>query len=242
MPRWRAVWKMAGFSWRGEWKGFLLTLALALYVGWLVSMMLGDIMQRDRDSATSLEIVLDWMYLLLFPAFGQCMNRSSFRIMREDVFTRQVAHWRTLPIPLSTIIQARLLRSILLIPVLGVIFVLLQYSVTAEFRELLSPGGWLAFVWIWICYGLAINALLIWLELGCSGKWYMLIYSVVMLVSGLLAGGLKLFDINLVNGTIDQIAAGHYGWLPAVTLLSALLLFAGYRLTLRRMQHRAYHF
>jgi len=241
MTGWRAVRKIAGFNWRRERFGLAFMLLFVIYVGWLVGMLLGDWLIGSRI-AQSISISTDWMYLLVFPAFGQCMNRTSFRIMREDSYSRQLAYWRTMPIPLTSIIQARLLRSVICILAFGVLFGFLQYGISSELRVLLGPGEWLAFTWIWICYGLAMNALLLWLEMGLSGKRYMWIYWGVMVFSGLVAAGLSTQGVSLVGGTIDWVASGHYGWLPVFTLLAVVVLIAGYRLTLNRMRLRSYYF
>lgn len=237
---WKAVRKLAGFQWRREWPGLVFTLVFALYVGWLAGMLHGDA-AKDRETEMPLSLAVDWLYLLMFPAFGQCMNRTSFRIMREDTHTRQIAYWLTMPIPLQVIVQARLLRSALFVPGFGLLFSFLQYAFAPELRAMLGPGEWLAFSWLWICYGLIVNALLVWLEMGMSGKGYMWTYWGIMAASGLAVAGTALAGVAIVGGTIDRIAAGHYELLLLSTLLAAAAFAAGYRLTLRRMRHRSYH-
>lgn len=238
---WKAVRKLTSFQWRHEWPGLVFMLAFALYVGWMVGMMLGDAAE-DRDPAMSLTVALDWFYLLMFPMFGQSMNRTSFRIMREDTYSRQIAYWRALPIPLTAMVQARLLRSVLFVPGFGLLFSFLQYALAPELRALLGPGEWLAFAWLWICYGLIMNALLVWLEMGMSGKGYIWIYLGIMAAYGLVVAGTALAGVAIVGGTIDRISAGHYGFIPVLTLLAVAALTAGYQLTLRRMRRRAYYF
>lgn len=241
MTGWRAMRKLMGFQWRHEWPWLVVTLAFALYVGWLVGMMLGDAL-GDRDWEIPMVITVDWLYLLMFPAFGQCLHRSSFRILREDTHTREIGYWLTMPIPLTAIVKARLFRCLLFVTGLGLLFSYLQYVLAPELRAALGPGEWLAFTWLWICYGLIMSALLVGLELGISGKGFMWAYWGIMAVSGLIVAGTAMLGVGLVGGTIEWIAEEQYGWLPVFTLLAAVALWAGYRLTLRRMRHRSYHF
>jgi len=238
---WKAVRKLAKLQGRQEWPGLVFMLAFCLYASWLVGMMLGDAAEKG-DSALSLNAAIDWLYLLMFPVFGQCVSRTSFRIMREDTHSRQIAYWRTLPIPLPAIVQARLLRCVLFVTGFGLLFSFLQYAFSPELRALLGPGEWLAFVWLWVCYGLIVNALLIRMEMGMSGKRYMWTYWGMMAVYGLIVAGAAFADVAIVGETIDWIKTGHYGYVPALTLLAAAALFAGYQFTLRRMRHRPYYF
>lgn len=241
MSGWKAVRKLAGFQWRQEWYGFFFMLALGLYVGWMVSMLMGDAAEQN-GVAMPMATAIDLLYLVMYPAFGQCMNRTSFRIMREDTYTRQIAHWRTLPIPLTAIIQARLLRCVLFVPGLGLLFTYLQYAFAPELRVLLGLGEWLAFAWLWVCYGLIMDALIVWLEMGTSGKAYMWTYWGIMAAYGLAVVITALNGVTLVGETIELIANGQYGWLLAFTVLAAAALAASYRLTLRRMRRRPYYF
>jgi len=241
MSGWRTIWAIEKFGWRREWSGLLLMLASTLYVGALIGFAMGEALVGDADSKIG-GVLVDWMYMMMFSVFGMCSNRTTFRIFREDFYTRKIACWRTMPIPLAAIVGARIARALVLVPGIGFLFLLLQYGFAAEVRARLSLGEWLAAGWLWICYGLAMSALLIWLELGVSGKRYMIAYWAMLAVIGLAAVGAAIGGVHLIAWTIDQASAAHYAWLPVFTLAAAAALFAGFRLTQNRMRHRSYYF
>lgn len=243
MPGRKALWSIAELHWRWHWGSHLLMLGFALYIGWLVGAILVDTLESDKREFV-LNLTIDWLYLMMFPLFGQCSS-NSFRIVREDTITKKLAFYRTLPIPLETIVRARLFRIILLIPLFGLLSLLTQYGIAASIRELVPFSQWIAFGLMWICYGLVVGAVLLWFELGTSGKRFMTVYWCFVALSGIAAGCLSLAGTPLVNSMLAQIASGSSGiyiWLPSAALAAALALAAGYRLALNRMRHRAWHF
>ncbi|WP_123043209.1 hypothetical protein [Cohnella candidum] len=241
MSGWKAAWAMAMFGWRKEWLGMLFTFLFALYCGGMTGVSLNELLS-DPAGSSGMFVMVDWMYLMVFPAFGLLMNRTAFKISRDDVYTKKIAHWRTMPIPLQTIVKARMLNALLMVPIIGLAFLLLQYGVSSALRDRMSLVGWLAAGFVWMCYAFAMNAVLIWLELGCSGKRYVWYYwgfvAACMIVSAILAFG----GVHLVRETMIQIDAGHYYILPAGLAIAAAALYAGYRLTLKRMRERSYVF
>ncbi|MBW5445535.1 hypothetical protein GE107_05590 [Cohnella sp. CFH 77786] len=240
MSDWKTAWRMARFGWRREWPGMVFTLLFALYIGWIVGFTLYALL-RERASFSMMHAVVDWMYLMMFPAFGLLMNRTAFAISRDDVYTRKLAHWRTMPIPPETIVKARMLNALLLVPAIGLAFLLLQYFISSTLRDQLTIMAWLAVGFIWICYALGMNAFLIWMELGCSGKRYVWLYWALMGVCMIVSAGLAFGGVHLVRGTIGEIKTGHYYWLPVSLLFAVSALYAGYRLTLQRLHLRPYN-
>lgn len=244
----KALWSLAELHWRRHWASLLFMLGFTMYISFLIGGILGDTLGDIPDSpreATVLDIAIDWMYLMMFPVFGLCASSSSFRIAREDTFTKKLAFYRTLPIPLEAIVRARLFRIVLLIPLFGVLSLLMQYGITASIREHVTLGQWITFGLTWICYGLAVGAVLLWFELGTSGKRFLAAYWCYIALCGIAAGCLSLLGTPLVNRMLAQIVAGSSGqyiWLLSAALAAALAFAFGYRLALNRMRRRAYYF
>ncbi|WP_276356243.1 hypothetical protein [Cohnella caldifontis] len=239
MRGWSAAWRMAQIGWKREWPGMLFTFLFAVYCGWIGGFTLGEIL-RYEDTIRSTYMITDWFYLLVLPVLGQLMNCTVFAISRGDIHTKKIAHWRTMPIPLETIAGTRLLNAVLLTAVNGLVFLGLQYAVSPAIREQLPLAGWLCAGLVWIGYALAVNAVLIWFELGCSGKVYVRFYWAFVGCCLLLSGVLTLSGVHLVRAVIREMQAGHYIWLVISPVAAAAALYAGYRLTLRRMRGRSF--
>lgn len=241
MTDWRAAWKLARFSWRRDWLGMLITCLFGVYVGWWMGVSLDELFNIEGKIPV-FDAMVDWMYLAMFPGFGVLMNRTAMGIGREDAYTKRIAHWRTMPIALEVIVKARYMTALLLVPVIGFIFLMIQYGVSGTVNERFKLLEWLAFGLIWMCYALAVNALHVWMELGMSGKQYIAYYWCFAAACAIVSAGMALMDISLLRLTANQVLAGRYAWIPLSLVLAAAALYAGYRLTLVRMRNRSYVF
>jgi hypothetical protein len=241
MTGWRSVWTIARFGWKRDWIGVLICFLFALYVGSSVGFTLQQLL-AENGKMDYMYLLIDWMYLMMFPVFGQLMNRTSFAVWREDVYTKKMAHWRTMPVPLKAVVQARILSTVIQVPVVGIAFLALQYGISPALRDQLPATHWLAVGLIWICYSLGVNAVFIWLELGFTGKQFVIGILVFMLICVIVAGSSLLTHIHLFKGPMYLIRTGQYGWLPVFLLVTVAAIFAGYRATLKRMRNRSYVF
>jgi hypothetical protein len=243
MREWKSAWRMARFGWRRDWPGMLFTLLFAVYGGLICGFTLDSIIRNEETiEIRVLDVITDSMYLMVFPVFGQLMNSTAIFVMRSDIYSKKLAHWRTMPIPLKTIVSARWLNAVLLSIVNGLVYQLMQFAVSPAIREQLSWAGWLGAGFVWFGYSLAIQAAIIWMEMGVSGRRYVVFYWVFVGCCLLLAGALRLFDVKLVRAVMGELQAGHYFWLAASAAVAAAAMIAGYRLTLRRLRERSYVF
>ncbi|TJY40801.1 hypothetical protein E5161_16820 [Cohnella pontilimi] len=241
MTGWKAVWTIARFGWKRDWIGVMITFLFAMYVGGSIAFNLQYLL-TENEPLWAMNMLVDWLYLMTFPAFGCLMNRTSFAIWRDDVYTRRIAHWRTMPIPLASIVQARLLQSVFQLPLIGFPFLFLQYALSPGLQELVSPMQLAAVGVIWICYSVVVNTVLVWLELSTSGKRYVQGYLMFILLCVAAAVICRLADVQLFRETLKLIESGQYGWLPVFAVIAGACGYAGYRMTLRTMRNRPYVF
>jgi hypothetical protein len=241
MSGWKAVWAIARSEWKRERYGMLFTLLFALYGGGLCGFLLNALLGPD-DAPSVLYVMVDWMYLMMLPVCGLLFNRTAWAISRDDVYTKKLAHWRTMPIPAEKILQARLLQGIILVLVIGFAFLMLQYAIAPALREQVSITQWLAVGTIWLGYALLINGFFIWIEMGCSGKRYVRLYLTFMIVTMVVPVSLTLGGFHLFRYTLREIEAGHYGWMLLGFAAAIAALYTGYRATLARMRKRSYIF
>lgn len=243
LRHWQAVKHISVFLMKREWFGMAMTLLFALYMGSLLSFALNDFLEKDEPGRGGI-ILIDWMYLAMLPLFGQLMNRTGFTMWRDDYYTKRLAHWRTMPIPTATIVQARMLQMVVMLLLIGGIFLLLQYTFSPELRHLVSPLEWGGAGMLWICYALVINAVYILLELGYSGKQYVLfclIHMAVMVAVSLLMNWQGVYVYKGVLRLTETVESAVPG-IAVAALLAVLALWAGYRATLRRIERRSFHF
>ncbi len=241
MRGWRAVRMIIAFEMRREWTGVLVTFLFACYFGIIFSGSAIDPLDRS-GAARFYDGVRDWVYLFGFPLFGSMMNRTIFGYWRDDPFTRRIAHWRTMPIPLSAIVGARYAQAVLMTAVVGSGFIALQYAIHWGFRERVELSEWVAAGFVWVAYGFVIQSAYILLELGFAGKTFVKWYLGYSIVLALLCVLLAWQDVSVFDEVLAASTARPLVW-PAVALVAAVAaLWTGSRLTLRQMQRRRYTF
>lgn len=227
---------------RREWIGAVATLVFALYLGGVISFTIDGLL-GEEEIPVSLTGFVDWMYLTMFPCFGLLMNKSVFAMWRDDVYTKRIAHWRSMPIPLSAIIKTRILQSVIMLPVIGGAFILLQYTLAPELRDSVTLGQWFTAGLLWLCFAFIVNAVYIYMELGNNGKRYTLIYLGLMVVTAILVCLLTWQSVHLFSEVLrisksDQAPV----WIIFLVLLAIIANWVGYHLTLRRVRARSITF
>lgn len=241
MAGWRAVAALTRFELMREWLGIVMTLLFAVYGGVMCGMFLNDLYSEDEIPRTMYAFV-DWMYLFTTPALGLLFNRAAWTIHREDSYTKRIAYWRSMPIPLGVILKARFVQGAVLLAVASSIFFLLQYGMASSLREHVAFGQWLANGFLWLCYAAAANALLIWMEMGFSGKMYMICYCGFAALTLIVPILLNMADFHLFERTIEAVLSGQSYWmLPALAAAIAAVI-AGYKVILGVMKRRTYRF
>lgn len=243
MSQTQAIRFIGSYMARREWIGILVTLVFALYTGGFVSFMVDAMFFGDEEIPVVMIGMLDWIYLTMFPCFGTIMNKTAFAMWRGDIYTKRLAHFRTMPIPLTAIIKVRVLQSVVLLPVIGSSFLLLQYSLAPALRDTVTLGQWFTAGLIWMCFSFLVNALYTCLELGYSGKRYALVYITVMAVKAILVAILTWQGVHLFNEVL-QLAKSDQAmqWIVLFVLLAITATWAGYHLTLRRVRTRSINF
>jgi hypothetical protein len=238
----QAVRYIVAFLWKRERFGMLFTLIFALYIGGIISLTVDELLGGE-GAPESLNGLVDWMYLMMFPGFGLVMNRTTFGMWRGDVYSKRIAHWRSLPIPLSSIIQARLLQSSVMVPIIGAAYILLQYLLSPNLREALSTVQMLENWIVWVFYSYILNALFVLIELGYSGKRYVQFYFAIMGFTAIVTAILTWQGCHVFESVLQLTADGH-AWVAIIPLLILAILatWAGYHITLHRLRVRSITF
>ncbi|MBO9599695.1 MAG: hypothetical protein J7559_17960, partial [Cohnella sp.] len=219
----------------------IVAFAFSLYLGATMSLNANALFGSEADEIPSALIgIVDWMFLAAMPIMGSCMNRTIFSIWRDDSHTRRIAVLRAYPIPLPVIIGSRVAQSVLLAAINVTAMLALIYALSPNLRDSVSVTRWIAFDAIWICYSLIVGSALIWLELGHSGKRYVMNYLIGFAVVSAIVVALSWLSIHPF---MEVLAWTELDGSPAIVLGSlaaaASALWIGYRATIRKIRTRS---
>jgi hypothetical protein len=238
----QALNNFGAYLWKRERFGIIFTFLFAIYTGATISFSVNFIFGKE-EVPRILYGVIDWIYLTMFPFFGLVMNKSAFRMWQDDYYSKRLAYWRTMPIPLASIVRARFLQSLITLPIVGVVFILLQYAIAPNLREAVSLVQWLENGIVWLAYALIVNAFYVWLELGFSGKKYVLYYLGFMGLTAILSAVLTWQGIYLFQEALRLIHEGNGAALIVGLAVAAVAAtWIGHRETVKRIRRRSMTF
>jgi hypothetical protein len=129
-------------------------------------------LQMISDDNSWMYLFIDTIYVATLPSMGFAMDWKNLNYAKNDVFTKQLAWLRVMPISPKAIVIARYLQLFVTLIVPAVVFFGVQYLLSANLRNLIGPADYLAFVLIWLGYSLSLAAIYICCELGLPGKIY----------------------------------------------------------------------
>lgn len=182
--------------------------------------------------------VLDFLMMTSLSLIGFLFSRRSFNYIKEDSYTQMLFYYRTLPIPVETVMKSRILIMIVAFLINGVF---LFTTIRLLFDMDMNGLQYTAFVLTWMGYALSANGIFIFFEMNSSGRAYMWIT----------AGLVLLFGIGAVVGAISgfgltdysmQMSREHGVLSPLMwgTLIVGILLLAGFSvLAMRRLNRRS---
>lgn len=243
MSYWGALRVLFGQQWRWDRKGYIVALGFALYMGATMSFSANGIFGGE-DIPSELIGVIDWMFIAIMPIMGTCMSRTIFSIWRDDSYTRRIAVLRAYPIPVPVIIGARIAQSVVMVPFNVTAMLVVIYALSPDLRDEVSLLRWAAFGAIWICYSLIVNAAVVVLELGYSGKRYVLFYLIGIGTLTAIVIALTLWGVHPFLEVLGWTKQG--GGAAALVLCAigcaAAALWIGYKTTTRRLRERSIAF
>lgn len=204
------------------------------YMGVMISLM----MYGRSEQKEYLNPVMDFLLLTLLPLMGILFSKRSFSYIKQDSYTVMLFYYRTLPIPIVTVIKNRILYMVVAFFFNGVflfttIWLLLDLDMTGL--------QYTALILSWLGYATAINGIFIFWELTTSGWAYMWFSVLLVLLFGLTAAlpafygfGLTEYSMSMsrVHGLLSPVL-----W---VALLGGVLVLAAFcTLATRRLSRRS---
>lgn len=193
-------------SWKGAWVIFKKDLRNdRMYLFWnvifmvYISLMLGTFIGTRDGAEYVINPMSDFMMLMMVPFTGLFLTRRSFTYIRENSYTQMLRYYRVLPISVRTVLRSRLIQLGMAMLLNGSLFYSVLYLVMYLMNSMvLDFGAFLVFCFTWTGYSLLINGLFIFGELLMSGKMYLGLAFLLMLLLGGVAIVMNLFDVNLL--------------------------------------------
>ncbi|WP_027085983.1 hypothetical protein [Cohnella panacarvi] len=244
MSYWKALRLLSVQLWRWDKKGYIVAFAFSVYLGATMSLNANELFDGEADEIpTALIGIIDWIFLAAMPIMGSCMNRTIFSIWRDDSHTRRMAVLRAYPIPLPVIIGSRIAQSVLLAAINVTAMLALIYALSPDLRDNVSILRWIAFDAMWICYSLIAGSALIWLELGHSGKRYVMTY---LIGFGVVTAIVVAMSWLSIHPFLEVLAWTKLGGSLAIILgllaVAIAALWIVYRVTIRKIRTRSLAF
>ncbi|MGG6313143.1 hypothetical protein [Paenibacillus macerans] len=202
MDSWKDAWVIFYKDLRSDRLFLIWNVIFMLYI----SLFLGFMVRSSAETGFVLNPMADFLMLSMIPFTGFFFSRRSFSYLKEDSYTQMLRYYRTLPIPLKTIMRSRLIQLGAMMLFNGIIFYVVFYAI--GLRRELDLGGFIAFALTWTGYGLFINGAFIYYELLKKGKVYLWMSLVLMAVFGFTAYAIDWFGGNLMSFTMDY--SGRY--------------------------------
>lgn len=228
--------------WRWDRKGVVVAFAFSLYMGATMSFNM-NAMFSGGENPDAIAGIIDWLLVAIMPIMGMCMSRTIFSIWRDDSYTKRIAVLRAYPIPLPVIIGSRVVQSVVMIPFNVTVMLGLIYALSPDLREQVPGLRWMVFGILWICYSLIVNALILWLELGHSGRRYVSFYLIGIVTATAIVIALSWRGIHPFLEVLEWTKLDAA---PAIILCAIgcaiAALWLGYRATLRKIRTRSIAF
>lgn len=176
------AWFIIRSDFRGDKLRVLGTLVTAIiFIGYLSGMT--SLVANDVLGGQDQTMVTDFLFLSFIPLLGFTFTRRSMKYWSEDSYTRMLAYLRSLPIPLTVVLTRRKFQAIGSFTLNGVLFFGIVYMLSENFRKELAIPAFIAFALTWIGIGFIVSGLYIFIEYLFSGKVYLGLTVVIVMVS-----------------------------------------------------------
>jgi hypothetical protein len=232
---WQGAWRIAKYEFNLAWRGYLVTILVLAYTSFFTSVLLYAHLSSEISPLSAWG--LDLGYFCMLPLFGFLMDQTTFRYRREDTYSRKLAEWHTMPIGVGQIIAGRLMLLILVFIADWLLYFGVQYAAFEELRELLNPAEYVIYALTWFGYGVIASTLMVFMELGFSGRVYFgfcFIFVFFMLTVTLL---LTVNGKSAVMLTLEEAAGGHWE-IAAISVAAAAMAAGGFGALLHRRINR----
>lgn len=238
MNVWKGAWFLAKHELKKDrWKN-LFTLAL---VGYLLLFTVPMLLNKGDEDAASFNWAMDFIYLSLLPILGFCVNSSMKSYWKTDAYTNRMAQWRTMPISSKQIALGRMIQLVIILFLAQLIFFGLQYLFLALSGTDINIGSFVLYGLFWFAYSLTIATTYVYWELGHSGKAYLYISIIYIIIYLIATIGLALLHVeSLTLTTLQAVENGDWWIVIAIAAIAVLAVVIGTNRIESRLEKRSY--
>jgi hypothetical protein len=234
MNNWRGAFHILKFELKRDRLGFLFNIVFYTYL----VVVLTPITDVSEENARQIHWVKDLLYIALLPNMGFIMNYTIFRYWQDDLYSRRLVMWRTLPISVDQIVLARLMNLKLIMVLSWFYFFSLQYSLEAIFYKAPDLLPYIGQALFWLGYSVVISVTYAFWEICYSGKVFVIVSIPYIIVFGLITYLFFALDISIVYVVHEYVQLGNW-WPPLLAVLAgAGALWAGYLFITKRLKKR----
>lgn len=224
MNEWKQAYRLAAFELKASMKSFLLTLAFYIAMS-LIVMVSFDIYLEGKFK------FFDLLFLLIFFMFPSWMKSKEFQMqkMDGDLWTSpSIIMLQQLPIPRNIIVKSRfIIHAFCSFPFQLILFIAMPLM-SANFREMMTPTAYIAFVLIWLALSIAVGFIMAASEAGGNFKTKAIVKSFVYLVIGA-AAIYFLFVLLSDAGFIHWTMFLAMEWTLLSAAIAVVLILAGWK-------------
>ncbi|WP_059049799.1 hypothetical protein [Paenibacillus senegalimassiliensis] len=225
---WKDIWAIVERELRHDRFYVIANVIFMIYLG----VIMGTIIDSAQGTQFKWAPLGNYLMLTVVPMTGLFFSRRNFNYIKEDSYTQMLRYYRTLAIPLNTIMWGRLTQLAVAMFINNLFLYTACYGFIRMMGDsLLAADTMVAFALTWLGCGLLINGMFIYYEFLTSGKVYFWVTLLIMLVLALVVVILNVWRINLLEITLDFSL--RYGLLSP--LLWGTLLVGGIGLSLLSM-------
>ncbi|MFF2482954.1 hypothetical protein [Paenibacillus sp. NPDC058071] len=237
MTLWQGAWHIAKHEMVRDRYGLLFTLGFSIYMALITFVLIGP----SKEVPFAATWLLDSAFIITFPTLAYVMNRTMFRVWREDTYTDKLAEWRSMPIPIHALTLGRMIQLVLTLAPATLIFFILQYVFSGYIAANVSIAAFALNGLFWFFYGLAFAVTYVYYELGHSGMAFTIYSYLVLPILAVAVVIVKLVTkqsivLEVLNGTNE----GRWWYTAAALLICCASLIAGYYAINRRLTRRSY--
>jgi hypothetical protein len=240
MKTWHGAWFLAKEELRRtRWK-HLITIIFIGYLTMFLVPMFTDALE-EKEKMDMIYWSMDFITLSLLPCLGLMSTQTMGYYWRTDSYTKKLASWRAMPIPIHQIVWGRLLLLMSnAVPAL-ILFYIIFYFIGRSTSSSLEFKVFVLFAIFWIGYAIAGSIIFTYFETGFSGKFYF--WFCMCVTFGLLAAmvvSTLLFKTSFVLLSYKFIEDGGW-WLAVIGLaMAAAALIVVRPLMEKKMRTRSY--
>lgn len=161
---------------KSQWVGIALTLVVTIFFALITATLLDQSVRKlfGTEATFYNHTLLDIIFIVLTPSFAAIfMSRPylNFQAIKDDPYSKRMALFRSLPIPLKTLSLSRtLIMVVTLIIMSSAFYITVTFALPDHFFQFLTPREYLIFILFWFGYALVVGGINPFIEYGTNGK------------------------------------------------------------------------